>query len=96
MAAQGGAKIISIAPASAGLRIAMLGYGFVEATGEAVDIARITAFSFGVGAALYLTALGISVAILGREFGTASPRRMVERLRERLGEALRCESPAEG
>jgi hypothetical protein len=75
MAAQSGTKIIPIAPASAGLRIAMLGYGFVEVTGEAVDIARITAFSFGVGAALYLTALGISVAILGREFGTASPRR---------------------
>jgi hypothetical protein len=96
MAAQSGTKIIPIAPASAGLRIAMLGYGFVEVTGEAVDIARITAFSFGVGAALYLTALGISVAILGREFGTASPRRMVERLRERLGEALARESPAEG
>jgi hypothetical protein len=96
MAAQSGTKIIPIAPASAGLRIAMLGYGFVEVSGEAVDIARITAFSFGVGAALYLTALGISVAILGREFGTASPRRMVERLRERLGEALARESPAEG
>ncbi len=96
MAAQGGTKIIPVAPASAGLRIAMLGYGFVEVTGEAVDIAHITAFTFGVGAALHLTALVISVAILGREFGTASPRRMVGRLRERLGEALARESPAEG
>jgi hypothetical protein len=96
MAAQSGTRIIPIAPASAGLRIAMLGYGFVEITGQPVDMTRITAFSFGVGAALYLTALGISVAILGREFGTASRRRMVERLRERLGEALARESPDAG
>ena len=59
-------------------------------------IARITAFSFGVGAALYLTALGISGAILGRQFGTASPRRTLARLRERLDEPLARESPAEG
>ena len=86
MAAQGGGKIIPIAPASAGLRIAMLGYGFVEVTGEAVDIASITAFSFGVGATLFLTGLAISIAILGRELGTISPRRMVGRVRERLGD----------
>ena len=86
MAAQGGGKIIPIAPASAGLRIAMLGYGFVEVTGEAVDIASITAFSFGVGAALFLTGMLISIVLLGRELGTVSPRRMVARLRERLGD----------
>ncbi len=86
MAAQGGGKIIPIAPASAGLRIAMLGYGFVEVTGEAVDIASITAFSFGVGAALFLTGMLISIVLLGRELGTVSPRRMVERLRQRLGD----------
>jgi hypothetical protein len=86
MAAQGGGKIIPIAPASAGLRIAMLAYGFVEVTGEAVDIASITAFSFGVGAALFLTGLLISIAILGRELGTVSPKRMIVRVRERLGE----------
>ncbi|MEX2195829.1 MAG: lysylphosphatidylglycerol synthase transmembrane domain-containing protein [Thermoleophilaceae bacterium] len=86
MAAQGGGKIIPIAPASAGLRIAMLSYGFVEVTGEVVDIAAITAFSFGVGASLFLTGILISIAILGRELGTVSPRRMVERVRERLGD----------
>lgn len=86
MAAQGGGKIIPIAPASAGLRIAMLAYGFVEVTGEVVDIASITAFSFGVGAALFLVGILISIAILGRELGTVSPRRMIARLRERLGE----------
>jgi Lysylphosphatidylglycerol synthase TM region len=82
MAAQSGTRVIPMAPASGGLRIAMLGWGFVEVTGGAVDIARITAFSFGVGAALFVTGLAISGAILGRELGTASPRRIAERLRE--------------
>ena len=88
MAAQGGGKIIPIAPASAGLRIAMLAYGFVEVTGEVVDIASITAFSFGVGAVLFLTGLALSIAILGREFGTVSPRRIVAKVRERVGEGV--------
>ena len=86
MAAQGGGKIIPIAPASAGLRIAMLAYGFVEVTGEAVDIASITAFSFGVGTSLFLSGVLISIAILARELGTVSPRRMIERIRTRLAE----------
>jgi hypothetical protein len=42
MAARGGGRIIQIAHASAGLRIAMLTYGFVALTGEAVDIAELT------------------------------------------------------
>jgi hypothetical protein len=84
MAAQGGGRIIPIAPVSAGLRIAMLTYGFAEVTGQAVDIASITAFAFGVGATLFITGLGIAIAILGRELGMASPRGMVERLRKRL------------
>lgn len=92
MAAQGGGKIIPIAPVSGGLRIAMLSYGFVEVTGEAVDIASITAFSFGVGAALFITGILISIVLLGRELGTVSPRRMVERVRDRLGD----EAPAPG
>jgi hypothetical protein len=37
-----------------------------------------------VGATLLATGLAISIAILGRELGTASPRRIVERLRTRL------------
>jgi len=96
MAAQSGTRVIPLAPASAGLRIAMLTYGFVELTGNVVDITRISAFSFGVGAVLYVTAFAISLAILGREFGTASPRRILERLRERPSEALAGESAASG
>ena len=52
MAAQGGGRILPLAPASAGLHLAMLSYGFVEVTGHQVDIAGIAAFTFGVGAVL--------------------------------------------
>ena len=60
MAAQGGGRIIPLAPASAGLRLAMLSYGFVEVTGHPVDIAAITAFTFGVGAVMAVSRPGSS------------------------------------
>jgi uncharacterized membrane protein YbhN (UPF0104 family) len=74
MAAQGGGRIIPLAPASAGLRLAMLSYGFVETTGHAVDIAEITTFTFGVGALLMLAGLVVGLAALGAQLGTYSPR----------------------
>jgi hypothetical protein len=85
MAAQGGGRIIPIAPVSAGLRLAMLSYGFVEVTGRPVDIAEITAFTVGVGAVLLVVGLLISLVILLREFGTLDPRRAVARARSALG-----------
>src|SRR3954447_24919421 len=74
MAAQGGGRIIPLAPASAGLRLAMLSYGFVETTGHAVDIAEITAFTFGVGALLMLAGLLVGLVSLAAELETWSPR----------------------
>jgi lysylphosphatidylglycerol synthase-like protein len=84
MAAQGGGRIVPLAPASAGLRMAMLSYGFVEVTGEGVDIAAITAFTIGVGAVLGAAGLVVAVVVLAREFGTLSPRRAAQLARERL------------
>ena len=84
MAAQGGGRIVPLAPASAGLRMAMLSYGFIEVTGETVDIASITAFTVGVGAALSAAGLVLAVVLLAREFGTLSPRRAVRLARERV------------
>ena len=75
MAAQGGGRILPLAPASAGLRLAMLSYGFVEVTGHPVDIAAITAFTFGVGAVMAMSGLAVAAVILAQEFGTLSPRR---------------------
>lgn len=74
MAAQGGGRILPLAPASAGLRLAMLSYGFVETTGHAVDIAAITTFTFGVGALTMLTGLIVGLIALGAELETWSPR----------------------
>ncbi len=86
MAVQGGSRLLPSAPASAGMRIALLAYGLPAATGETVAVANITAFSVGVGATLAAVGLAIALAILGRELGTASPKTMVRRLCKRLGE----------
>lgn len=85
MAAQGGGRIIPLAPVSAGLRLAMLSYGFVEVTGHGVDFAAITTFTVGVGAILLVTGLLISIAILLREFGTLDPRAAIRRARDAGG-----------
>jgi hypothetical protein len=77
MAAQGGGRILPLAPVSAGLRLAMLSYGFVEVTGKPVDIAAITAVTFGVSAVLCLAGLLLALGILAHELGTVSPRRAV-------------------
>jgi len=96
MAAQGGGRIIPLGPASTGLRLAMLSYGFVEVTHEQVDIAEITAFTFGVGAVVLVTGLVISVAILAKEFGTVSPRRAVRAARATLARHEVGGEPATG
>jgi hypothetical protein len=83
MAAQGGGRILPLAPVSAGLRLAMLSYGFVEVTGKPVDIAAITAFTFGVSAVLCVVGLLLSMGILAQELGTVSPRRAVAAARRR-------------
>jgi hypothetical protein len=75
MAAQGAGRILPLAPASAGLRVAMLSYGFLAVTGHPVDIAAITAFTVGSSALLTMTALTVALAILSLECGTWSPRR---------------------
>jgi uncharacterized membrane protein YbhN (UPF0104 family) len=82
MAAQGGGRIIPLAPASAGLRLAMLSYGFVEVTGHAVDIAAITTFTFGVGALTMLAGLIVGLIALGAELETWSPRGALRTARE--------------
>jgi Lysylphosphatidylglycerol synthase TM region len=87
MAAQGGGRILPFAPVSAGLRLAMLSYGFVEVTGKSVDIAAITAFTFGVGAVLSISGLLVAAVILAREFGTLSPRGAMAAARERMNGA---------
>jgi hypothetical protein len=90
MAAQGGGRILPLAPASAGLRLAMLSYGFVEVTGHPVDIAEITAFTFGVGAILALAGFVVALGILAHECGTLSPRRALRTARAWVPAASRA------
>jgi Lysylphosphatidylglycerol synthase TM region len=88
MAAQGGGRIMPLAPASAGLRLAMLSYGFVEVTGHPIDIAAITAFTFGVSAVMATSGLMVAAVILAQEFGTLSPRRALATVRGTARPAL--------
>jgi Lysylphosphatidylglycerol synthase TM region len=94
MAAQGGGRIIPLAPVAGGLRLAMLSYGLPEVTGEAVDIAQITAFQFVVGATLLVVTLSISLVIIFRVLGTLNPRHAVARARAALAD-LRRRAPAQ-
>jgi hypothetical protein len=93
MAAQGGGRILPLAPVSAGLRLAMLSYGFVEVTGTPVDIAEITAFTFGVSAVVCVVGLLLSMGILAQELGTVSPRRAVATARRRWAPSSPWTSP---
>jgi lysylphosphatidylglycerol synthase-like protein len=81
MAAQGGGRIIPVAPVSSGLRLAMLSYGLPEVTGRNVDIASITAFTFVVSSVLLAISLVISLVIIFRVLGTLNPRHAVRRAR---------------
>lgn len=84
MAAQGGGRIIPIAPVSAGLRIAMLTYGLVEVTGRPVDAGAISVFTFGMSAVFFVVGLAISLVLISRELGTISPRGALHEARARL------------
>lgn len=95
MAAMGGGRIIPIAPVSAGLRIAMLSYGLVEVTGQPVDPAAISVFTFGLSALFFVTGMLISVVLISRELGTVNPRAALHEARVRLGGAASREPSAE-
>jgi hypothetical protein len=74
MAAQGAGRIVPLAPVSAGLRIAMLTYGFVEVTDRAVDIGDITSFWFVVGAVHLIASFTIAIGVIVVSFKIRSPR----------------------
>jgi hypothetical protein len=73
MAAQGAGRLVPLAPVSAGLRVAMLSYGFVEITDKPVDAASITSFWFAVGATHLIASVLIAIVCVNLFFGTRSP-----------------------
>jgi uncharacterized membrane protein YbhN (UPF0104 family) len=93
MAAQGGGRIIPVAPASNGLRLIMLSYGFVEVTGQRVDIAAITAFTVGVGLALMVTGLLVGLVSLAIELETRSPGQAIRQAREQIARRRMAKGP---
>ena len=81
MAAQSAGRIVPFAPASAGLRVAMLAYGFPAVTDKPIDVASITSFWFTVGAVHLVGGLLISIVVLAISFGTLSPRKAIMAIR---------------
>jgi len=81
MAAQSAGRIVPFAPVSAGLRVAMLGYGFPALTDKPVDVASITSFWFTAGAVHIVGGLLISIGVLAAHFGTVSPRKALAAFR---------------
>jgi uncharacterized membrane protein YbhN (UPF0104 family) len=81
MAAQSAGRIVPFAPVSAGLRVAMLAYGFPTLTDKPVDVASITSFWFTAGAVHLVGGLLISLGVLAYTFHTVSPRKAVAAIR---------------
>jgi hypothetical protein len=81
MAAQSAGRIVPFAPVSAGLRVAMLAYGFPTLTDKPVDVASITSFWFTAGAVHMVGGLLISIGVLAYSFGTVSPRKALTAIR---------------
>jgi uncharacterized membrane protein YbhN (UPF0104 family) len=81
MAAQSAGRIVPFAPVSAGMRVAMLAYGFPALTDKPVDIASITSFWFTAGAVHLVGGLLIAIGVLCATFGTVSPRKALTAFR---------------
>ena len=81
MAAQSAGRIVPFAPASAGLRVAMLAYGFPAVTDKPIDVASVTSFWFTAGAVHLVGGLLISAGVLAATFGTLSPRKALAAIR---------------
>lgn len=99
MAAQGAGRIIPLAPVSAGLRVAMLSYGFPAVTDSPVDIGGITAFWFAVGAVHLVGSLVIGLVVIAFTFRTFSPRRALTSARGTVQgdrDAVEEQAPATG
>jgi hypothetical protein len=81
MAAQGGGRVVPIAPVSAGLRIAALSYGLASLSAQPADPALIAAFTLGTSATLLAVTLPIATALVLRELGTCSPWGAIQQAR---------------
>jgi hypothetical protein len=80
-ASQGAGRAIPVPGASAGAGAALLVTSFSATTGEHGHGAALAALALGMPALLTLVGVSLSVALLTRQCGTASPRVALRRLR---------------
>jgi hypothetical protein len=86
MAVEGGTRV-SFAPATAGLRVALLAYGLPAVTGTTVSLGAVVAYVAVVRSVRTVVSLAIAAVILAATFGTHSPRRALAALRRLRGAA---------
>jgi hypothetical protein len=92
MAIDGGTRL-RFAPASAGLRVGLLGYALPAATGSAVSVGAVIAYLAAVKTGRTACSLTIAGAVLVATLGARSPRRALAAVR-RLRTAAPVEPPA--
>jgi hypothetical protein len=92
MAIDGGTRL-RFAPASAGLRVGLLGYALPAATGAAVSVGAVIAYLAVVKTARMVSSIAIGAGVLVATFGAHSPRCAFAALR-RLRNAAPVEAPA--
>jgi hypothetical protein len=76
MAVEGGTRL-RFAPATTGLRVGLLLYGLTAATGTAVSLGPLIAYTVGVRSVRSLISVGLALGVLGVTLGTCSPRRAI-------------------
>jgi hypothetical protein len=74
MAVEGGTRL-RFAPATSGLRVALLLFGLPAATGAAVSVGPVVAYVVGVRSVRAAVSVVLSIAILMTVFAARSPRR---------------------
>jgi hypothetical protein len=78
MVAQGGGRLLPLAPASAAATVAVLAAGFPAATGVHVDVATVAAFVLGMSTLLTTVGVLLAVAVAIPALGSLELRRLRE------------------
>jgi hypothetical protein len=76
MVAQGGGRLLPLAPASAAATVAVLAAGFPGATGVHVDVAIVAAFVLGMSTLLTMVGVLLAVAVAIPALGSLELRRL--------------------
>jgi hypothetical protein len=89
MVAQGGGRLLPLAPASAAATVAVLAAGFPGATGVHVGVPTVAAFVLGMSTLLTVVGVALAAAVATALLGGPGVRRLREALRPIQGIATR-------